>query len=706
VGCWVRGLGSVLLALALGLGPGVAGASAGQAAGSEGDVALWIERLGDPSGAVRGEAERALLPLLERRHGPLVAAALQAGDAERRARLEGVLGGHPRLLGLAVDLARGSDRAAESGRAALFAQVAHWRPGLDRRPLAGRELEARLAELELDRPERRWLAPESLDPRAAFDLLGRRAGPSVALVVDPELARAARLPGTRGAGAAAREGPWEVLAIDLARRHGLALDAAEAAPERPGEPGDLVWVRLVRPAFAGRSSPAAQLVDWLLAAEAPTEGADPFTRQIALAAARAVAATGWPAALDHFARRWRADPGDRAALAGLLVAAARGRVPDGLARPEGVRALLKLADGALAGGDLAQAQALQDALAGMPARSAAGEDLLEVLLEGFETAGERGRRLRLAAAEGLGAWNERLVAVLDRLLEGTAAGAPVERALLRQALATRAAAGPLAARRARVQAAPEALLRLEPGDEPALERARRLGRARLAPPEAWRAGPPADLDLAGRVLLVDGWLAGGDRAAAARHLGLLAEAYASRGGGPEVVRAALEPLLDDWRAAGRADEIDALLAGARGEAGGGVVLDRLALALGRLDAERRALWTALVEQGAGPVDPMLLADLAGGASPQAREQLLAGLRRALGVGGEPGPWADALARAHGRLIAAGRDREAAELRWAALVAARGAAARPLGAAILSMAWPHGVRREARSLLDEERPLVP
>src|SRR5258707_13937247 len=109
--------------------------------------------------------------------------------------------------------------------------------------------------------------------------------------------------------------------------------------------------------------------------------------------ARALAATGWPAALAFLERRWI--EGDEPALEGLLLAAGRGRVAPALQEPQRQRALYaRLAAAELDGSTLARALAAAGPL------SRTGEPLGPLALEGFDRAGPRERWLRLAALEG------------------------------------------------------------------------------------------------------------------------------------------------------------------------------------------------------------------------------------------------------------------------------------------------------------------
>ncbi|MBI1381278.1 MAG: hypothetical protein GC161_09325 [Planctomycetaceae bacterium] len=656
--------------------------------------ALWAE-LAHPDAQVRALAERRLGQSLGPEHAPLLAEWALAGDSETRARLASALVHAPRHLGLALALARQDGPAAEVGQQALLGHIAAWEEGVDLPLLARRELDARLDRWADDRRSKRLRLPADLEPRAALELMGRRADFGLPLIVDPELARAAPfLP-------IAAE-PLDGSAVDLLRAiagaRGLALDAAQAKPERENDPPALLWLRLVRAPAQGRGSGAEQLLTWLGALDGGTPA-------VARASAQALALSGWPAALDLLAERWlaRRDP---AAEAGLLAAASVGR-PHGVLLTEGaVAELVARLDRALAGSDGASGAELGVALAGLPARAPSGADLGAVLAADFDAAPPRAQRARLAALVHTGAGTDPVRALVARVL-GAEEGV-YDPQTLKEALRVRA--GLFEPRGGGVErvGAPRTLLRAVggAGGASAVELGRWLVEAELLPPEGWRdpAALPADLSRGAKIAVLQQWLGAGDLPAAAAHLTVLME----DAGNLDPLAAHLEP----WRVGGDGDRLAALLAVLRQPAEGApavdaVLLDDLALALGLLPEERhRAVLDRLL--ASETPHPVRLAQLvAGPMGVRARVVLVGRMRDALETAtpAEARVLASAVIAAERRLTAAGLDGELAELRFALSTLSRTGRETALGAALLSIGRADGLVRPLLDLGREEAGLV-
>lgn len=700
----VRGVALALagaLAFAGALAPAAADQNTGQNsvqhAVRDAAVARWLGLLGARAPDDRRRAERGLVALLEPRDAALLVAAAQRDDAEVKARLASVLASAPRHLGLAVALNRAGGSAADVGRRALLGQLAAWKPGLEMPPVARRELTARLAEIAFEQRTELLSLPAELDPREAFGLLARRGSLPAALVVDPELARAAPFEPSTGPAIVAT---WEEHLQRIAGVRGVALDGARARGENPRDPDPILWLRLARPPSAGGASGAEQLVAWLGALDDPSPGH-------ARAAAIALAASGWPAALDLLAQRWTLLR-DGAALDGLLAAAARGRAHGVLARPAAIAQLLAEMDTAFAGGAAPAALERARALAGIIPIGPDGTDLAAGVAEGFDGASGAGRLARMGILRHMAAGGPRVRALgADVLSAPEGVHAPrllFEAVLLRALWAEPGQGGPA------VPGAPAALLRapVDRHEERALARA--LGAAQLAPPEAWRdpAALPAALAPGARLVVLDQWLCAGETAVAARH----GAAFLGSSAGGETARrdgrlSELADFLEEWRAGGEGARLGAFAAGVGAILGGGEGAEALALALGLLPKERHSPVLDALARDAGGVhriDPARLADLAAGpVGTQARAALLDQMRSAAPDADAARAQAlrDALVRAERRLQARGMDNDVVQLRFAATAIGREHRTGELGRQILGLSRGAALPRPVRHLDREE-----
>jgi hypothetical protein len=378
----------------------------------DGELATWLERAGSSDWAERARAQRWLATHLEAGDAAQVAARVAGPDAEVRARLARAIGGQARLVDLAANLAlRAEPGAAEVGRESLREQILAFDPGAEAEPS---ETPDWLGDLRLAAPERLAVAAElrAGPPGALLDLLARELPSAPPLVLDP---RARDLGSVVPAGELVGTLPEMLLQCSV--EHGLRVLGFGFGPAAEGRP----WI-LLAPAEAANSNAAELLGSWILGAAnqalAPAERA---------ADARALAATGWPAALAFLERRWIG--GDEPALAGLLLAAGRGRVAPALQDPQRQRALYaRLAAAEHDGSALARALGAAGPL------SRAGEPLGALALEGFERAAPRERWLRLVVLEGQRRAFPEALAAADLVLAAPASPAP----LLVEALRVRA----------------------------------------------------------------------------------------------------------------------------------------------------------------------------------------------------------------------------------------------------------------------------
>ncbi len=302
--------------------------------------------LSSSSWAGRERAQGELDALLEPEDLTLIAEFLEAAGAEPRLRLESVLGTSARQLELCARLASEPDPALRAlGERAFLGAISEWweRPMLPARALSqwSKEVDWNV----LARFSAR-LGARSLP--AEFEQIVRVAGPgvrtkarsaSVHFALDARLALAAKLHASGDApdDTSGESSGFLELALELARHHDAKYFAFALESEHPfvvcvdaarGRPKDGGWL----------------LLEW---SRAVVQGQDPSLRA---ANARSLASTGWPAVLQWFENAWLAH-GDEAALEGLLLAAARGRVAPGLARPNGFARALAFLDRAAARGD-------------------------------------------------------------------------------------------------------------------------------------------------------------------------------------------------------------------------------------------------------------------------------------------------------------------------------------------------------------------
>ncbi|MEO6708720.1 MAG: hypothetical protein ABIP42_04035, partial [Planctomycetota bacterium] len=349
------------------------------------DVATALAQLAAPSAAERASAERELSRLLVAADAPLVAAAARGGSAEVRSRIASALMSDARHLALAASLAVSEDPGvARTGSDALAGQAAAWLQASDQEPAPRQvferefggafsgfwrlQMEHRDLDLQLDQIAR-------LVERRRSD---RPDSPPAALVLDPVF--------DAGNGPSAAElaeiggsvfGNFADLVFAAAVTHQATFDIYGWSEGR-------TWIVVRGRNLEGRSAQSL-LQSWIQTVERPRTSAD------ARAAARALASSGWPAALEWLDARWR-DLQDPAALDGLILAAGRGGLARSLASRKGAELLLERADRSLA----ASGEASRDARETARALLTIGTIGSEAWSEGFVAASMRARGLRCA----------------------------------------------------------------------------------------------------------------------------------------------------------------------------------------------------------------------------------------------------------------------------------------------------------------------
>lgn len=297
-----------------------------------------LKALSSSSLAERVSAERWLAEKLTTDDYPLIAGFVAEADAEARTRLTQALGVNDAHIELAALLAADdAPNARRVGDGALRQMAQRWSGDARLEPLGGEalweELRGRFEGLfafdaqagDVDELAERLAraAPRFIDE-------GGRTK-RVALTVDPTLFEAlarARAEAPQGLERSPRwiEGPFDVLLRELARPGRTYVDLF-------GRKGDAPWLWLHGSPNDGELDGADLLRSWcrnFVLGRERTRGE---------AAARALAQSGWPAPLPWLTRLWL-ERADTNALAGVLVAAGRGRIAAGLLNAAALDGLL------------------------------------------------------------------------------------------------------------------------------------------------------------------------------------------------------------------------------------------------------------------------------------------------------------------------------------------------------------------------------
>lgn len=628
----------------------------------------------------------------------LTEAARDAGP-EVLHRLAQALGSEDHNLALAAGFATEvQPELAQVGRQAIRDHVGHW-------------LSAGSGGLDADAPgmtwsellegvQGRWPDVYALDLRASSlertvhrlqrvagsrTVLGAR-GAALQLALDPTLEANKRvLPplGDVRQGAVMEGIPdlavhrFEVLLLEIARAHGVEFEVFGGAGPRP-------WVRFCPPGDVRRRGAAEIVTEWLRDFLISPD-ADERAR-----CARALAGTGWPAALHFLEARWM-DQDDEAALSGLMLAAGRGRVVGALTGEAAFQRMLRTVDADLADTTkprMARAENLIRALRNVGPRGGDGSDLRANVSEGWEGLSTPQRFARLSILQGMGGVPEPMRSTLVEWL-GDSRGGRVAPILLWQGIVALGAG-----------VDPPSVGVLRPGVR-ALRGAREMGVSSTRvveqlmaigarPPGAWRDPYEVepDLERAGRLVVAAWWSALGDTEAFAEHLSALEP------GVPDHI-GELAGLLEERRRA--ADPLDDALLAERLLDDGGDDERKSRMALlsfgGVLPEELHGeLAEELILGEVVPGDFFALAGLvAGPAGELARGHLRAEVKALLSA--EPEDlqaagveWLLATERAHGVLLEEGMDVEA-KIFLATLRAAARSNDHPMAAALASGQWP-------------------
>lgn len=466
------------------------------------DLASNLASISSRDSSERQAAERWLAAHLLPGDLESLVAALRQADLEVQRRLARSIGQADRDLRLATGLLGEPDPALqEAGRRALELNInawnsSAWRPGLQG-PLLN--LRLKLASSESWPEILRVPVLPSLGETCA--LLERRADLPVGLCVAPAVT--GRLP-TAGVGEI--QGTWDEVVLRLGEVYRVSLDGHGLEAE--GQDG--VRTRFLR--FCSSTRLAEPGVDVLIAWCSVLVGEVPLAERVA--AARALASSGWGAALDWLSIRVQ-ESRDPAALEGLLSAAAKGRIAHALTDRELLRSLLQTAEADLRAGDSeGRARRILAAFRHMRAIGPGGRPLGPEILEGWEQAELTGRWLRLAILTRLRSPEARAQAA--SILED----AQQDPLLYRQAMrAWIAASVGLGVRELPRLARPAALLGAFEDLDAAARAAQEWALAGFEPPASWQdpARLPAGLDRLDRVALLSWFVALGQVPASAAH---------------------------------------------------------------------------------------------------------------------------------------------------------------------------------------------
>ena len=641
-----------------------------------------LEALSSPEVALRAAAEWELGRLLDGASAASLAERIPGLGPEARLRLAAALGSRDRFMELAADLAIAPrDDVAVVGRWAIEASIERWAPGLQPIVVVGDPLSVRIDLAARDQRSKRWVVGPELPLERAVELLVAADTITLPLIVDPALMLAP--PG--GAGVRpSLEGTWPELLDDLTADPAVEIGGLLSLDDEGRE--RIVALLLSLDELVGIEPPDAQLTRWVTTV-ASASGSEPEAR----AAARALVATGWPAARTWLERLHAR--GSAAALDGLLAAARRGWHSPALATPETHSRLLTITRATVASGS-PDAGLLLESLIGTGARLTDGRSALVTLLAEAGVGDSRWTHHALEVATRLGADDPELRRVVSTVLDDpTAPGATLLVAL--EAWSASVGTG-------EVPPTPVALPALysEVRDADSARRAlRALVRSGCVPPDgapastepavlalwtAWRLETLADVDPASEIGALVERMARGPR-----ELQLAAAVLA--GVGP-AGQAALRAGTESIRAGGDLGPIATELA-VRG--GWTVPL-----------WEGAVLRRAELARGPDGVDSDLLAALATGpVGSRAIELLLARLTRmSLDPGLHDPRVLDALEAVIVELQAQERDSEAQALFTSVVRATRDGRESPARAVVRSGAWPRTPGPTAEPLSGRAIPL--
>ncbi|MDZ4771820.1 MAG: hypothetical protein SGI72_01660 [Planctomycetota bacterium] len=487
---------------------------------SDRDFSAEIARLASPVASERAAAGRSLAARLTAGDQSLIEARVRIADTEERARWIEILSSEDKLALVGATFAASADEVvAGVGRAALAESILRWSPTAHEPGITAGELADAMnawtqARIEIDVQ----LAMSPLED--VLDLVTRAAPGQIGIAVDRDYDAA-----SRAKTGAVIVGSFTSTLRELALRHDLELVGFSCAED---DSPSARWLALVTKSGASDASDARPrerrarrvsavgldsrvtsalelLRSWSMTFAAP---GDALGRS---AAARAIAASGWPTGIALLAQSF-ARNGDAAALDGLMLAAGRGRVAPQLNSAAGGVALREVVARGLDSNDARRAIRAALALGASGSRGLAGEDLSSIELDDCATLNGTALFARLVEIDARRANDAGTRTALDVVLARTEA--PIGARFLALEI------------RARFSRPIDGLVRAEDFVAFATrsgrlnDLARWLRDARSFPPETWRdtSGVPADWTFAMRAFVVGAWLARGETTTAVEHV--------------------------------------------------------------------------------------------------------------------------------------------------------------------------------------------
>lgn len=376
------------------------------------DARSALAHLASDFGSERAAAERWLAANLEPEDLPLVAETASRANIEVRTRLVRALSCDDRHFELAVLLLTDREPGLRRiGHDALGEMAVRWWGAGGLEPRRYDEVERKLRRRFLGRFS---IRPFERDLDELIDTLARHAPPmlaaeveggALAIAVDPRMytealdATSASNTIPAGGETVVLEGSFETVLASAVKKRGARLDVFGLGGAHP-------WMRVAQLADSGTDT-ALELVErWCIDVLQYPD------RPRGAGSARALAACGWPAPLAWLEKHFRTSA-DENALAGLLLAAGRGRVSASLMTAASVEKLLQPL-GAPASGDaglVRRRDLTARAFAHLPAIGVDGSDLNAAVERATSGGGDAQRALGARILAGMGrasnAWRER-----------------------------------------------------------------------------------------------------------------------------------------------------------------------------------------------------------------------------------------------------------------------------------------------------------
>lgn len=677
--------------------PALGRARQGSDVGNLDQVTHHLALLEAEEAQARAVAQRWLSVHLTREHLPVLVEAVQGSGIEAQRRLVSALAADERHLGLCVALMeQGESEVLTLGEAAVGQMLEAWSVAV----LDPAMEEGDWPELAGDGQRGFLFQPAYGGLSDALERLQRWGEGPMPIVLDPGLDpevrgrlpfRTPRRDRTQAWAKGTIQSRWTDSLLGVLHGYQVSVTVLGWRGAGKSSTAGTQPFLLVHKARRAPQRVLDYILDWCRGVVRPHD------RSWNTACARALASTGWPAAVRWLEERWLT--GDEAALQGVLLAARRGRVAPGLLKAGPLAAIVLAAD-ALAASSVQEGR-LQDlarSLANLSLPRKERRELTEMLLANWESLSPSSRWVRLVIWEGQHPQSDSVAQRCHELLADPSLSAGQHR----QALRTLGAVGgawddfPGGLNMGASLALAADQLALESWVRDCLA----VGAGPPQPTEDWMASPE-------RMASFLYWcVATGEYVHGAPILVRLLQAW-----GP--VELALQ--IREWQGSGLEGALAAFLqnpqvVAAASEANVGGELERFSWhAALASPGERDQWWGRWMEAtGGGQVaPPAMLVDLAvlSADPPNRGQRVRAALveQAARGVGAKH--LAGALSVAGRVLLSAGRRPEAHELRRA-IEQAAGPEGDALGDLLDAPLWPRGHRPRAQLLWPRMRYLAP